>query len=93
MAKHKHRTSAPAKLVKPLPIGPGLMDVETSDGRVRYAFPTVVRCPRCDTVNTVARATNGPVQYRMCRNAVCRHGDPSGPAASHGAWKISGKLV
>ena len=31
-------------------------------------------CPRCGSWNTVAVSTQGRIQYRKCRNAICRFG-------------------
>ncbi len=42
--------------------------------RERYSFPTVSRCPRCGTTDTICRRTdsqNGR-QYRQCTRAICR---------------------
>ena len=38
-----------------------------------YVFPTPSKCPRCKTIDTEAYSTNGNIQYRRCRRAVCRH--------------------
>lgn len=38
-----------------------------------YSFPTQIRCPRCQAADTRARSTQGDIQYRVCRRAVCRH--------------------
>lgn len=43
-----------------------------NDRREVYAFPTRSRCPRCGSLNTVARKTELGKQYRECRMAVCR---------------------
>ncbi len=37
-----------------------------------YSFPTRSRCPRCGAIETEAYRTDGKVQYRRCRRAVCR---------------------
>ena len=39
----------------------------------RYVFPTPSKCPRCQTVDTEAYSTQGNIQYRRCRRAICRH--------------------
>lgn len=38
-----------------------------------YVFPTPSKCPRCRGVDTVAYRTDGKIQYRRCRRAICRH--------------------
>lgn len=40
-----------------------------------WSFPTVSRCPRCGSTNTICRRTDGQngVQYRKCRMAVCHY--------------------
>jgi len=40
--------------------------------KIRYAFPTVSRCPRCKTTDTVAYRTAKNIQYRRCLRAICR---------------------
>lgn len=40
--------------------------------KVKYAFPSVSRCPRCGVTDTAATSTQGDTQYRQCRRAVCR---------------------
>jgi|GEM_PF-3661910 len=40
---------------------------------VVYSFDHGRRCPRCQSVDTVARSTQGHVQYRRCVRAVCMH--------------------
>lgn len=37
----------------------------------RYAFPTVVRCPKCGSSHTRAVKTEGGYQYRRCQVAFC----------------------
>ena len=44
----------------------------------RWSFPTVSKCPRCGSTNTICRRTdiqNG-WQYRQCRQAICRKNYP-----------------
>ena len=40
----------------------------------RWSFPTLSLCPRCKSGDTVCRRTDTKkgIQYRQCRNAVCR---------------------
>lgn len=79
---------APIKMVEPVPVGPEMAEQAVAlDEPVRYAFKTVVRCPRCGTTDTVARSTKGRVQYRMCRRATCQYGEPG---RGLGLWKVSG---
>lgn len=45
-----------------------------SSGPPPCDFPVKSRqCPRCGSWDTQARSTQGNVQYRICRRAVCRH--------------------
>lgn len=37
-----------------------------------HVFPTPSKCPRCRSVDTEAYRTDGKIQYRRCRRAVCR---------------------
>lgn len=39
---------------------------------VQYRFWNKSRCPHCQSIETEAYATVGPVQYRRCRAPVCR---------------------
>lgn len=45
---------------------------QTSSEPTVYDFSHGKRCPRCKTTDTVARSTQGRVQYRRCLRAVCR---------------------
>jgi len=40
----------------------------------KWSFPTVSRCPRCGTTETICRRTDNKLgrQYRICKRAVCR---------------------
>jgi len=40
-----------------------------------WSFPTVTRCPRCGSTDTICRRTDVQkgVQYRKCRMAVCHY--------------------
>ena len=38
----------------------------------KYSFPSKSRCPRCHGTGTRATSTQGDVQYRECKVAVCR---------------------
>ena len=40
--------------------------------KVKYAFPSKSRCPRCGSTQTVTLSTQKNVQYRKCQMAVCR---------------------
>lgn len=40
---------------------------------VAYDFAHGRRCPRCGTLDTEARSTQGDIQYRRCKRGVCRH--------------------
>jgi Zn ribbon nucleic-acid-binding protein len=48
---------------------------EGTEAKSRYDFSHGRRCPRCkaDDNDTFARSTQGGVQYRQCRRAICRH--------------------
>lgn len=48
------------------------IDKPAGKKRIRYSFPTVSRCPRCRTTDTVATSTQGKIQYRRCLRAICR---------------------
>ena len=50
--------------------------------RKQYAFPRANACPRCGATDTVARSTQGQVQYRQCTRAVCRS-----------TFKVAGHIV
>ena len=41
---------------------------------VKYAFPTVSRCPRCKSLQTVRTGQNGEIQYRKCTQVICKRG-------------------
>ena len=63
----------------------------TKDERApRVSFPTVVRCPRCDTTDNVCTGTHNGVQYRECRHSWCTtvrgNGEPM-------RWKVVGTPV
>lgn len=47
-----------------------------------YKFWNKVKCPRCDSLDTEAYATHGPVQSRVCRVPICRW-----------RWKVTGQEV
>ena len=47
-------------------------EAEPARSNVAYAFPSKSRCPRCGSLDTYVRSTQGSVQYRACRMAVCR---------------------
>ena len=44
----------------------------------QWSFPTISRCPRCGSDNTIATRTDTKKgwQYRLCRQAVCRKSYP-----------------
>jgi hypothetical protein len=63
-------------------IRPAVLAPLTADPGPVYAFPTRSRCPRCGSIDTVARSTQGRTQYRRCRVAICR-----------GAFKVTGVFV
>lgn len=55
---------------------------ERRETMANYSGGSWKRCPRCQSANTIATRTAGPVeqangcfilQYRKCRNPVCRH--------------------
>jgi len=48
-------------------------EVEAKAGN-KWSFPTVSRCPRCGTTDTICRRTDNKLgrQYRICKRAVCR---------------------
>lgn len=76
--KTDQREGPPTGLVRPVPVPPELAAAaqeqkETPEEAERYSFPTVVRCPRCNSPNTTAYATKGRIQYRACQGAVCRY--------------------
>jgi len=50
----------------------------------KWAFPTVSRCPRCGSTDTICRHTNNKLgrQYRQCQRAICRKN-----------YTVDGKLV
>jgi len=50
--------------------------------KVEYAFPNKSRCPRCYQVNTECLSVVGPIQYRRCRQPICRH-----------AYKVTGQAI
>ena len=43
--------------------------------RKQWSFPTVSKCPRCGTTDTICRHTDSQNgwQYRQCQRAICRH--------------------
>lgn len=47
-----------------------------STDKVKYWFDT--HCTRCGSVDTVAVSTQGNIQYRKCRAAVCRNAGQDG---------------
>lgn len=45
----------------------------TDGGNTKYIWPeNRVVCPRCRGANTEAYSTKGNIQYRRCRQPVCR---------------------
>jgi hypothetical protein len=48
-------------------------DTGATEGKPVWDFAHGRRCPRCQSTDTEARSTQGGVQYRLCRRAVCRH--------------------
>jgi len=57
------------EIVKPDPT-----EVETR-GQKKWSFPTVSRCQRCGSTDTICRNTNiiTGTQYRQCQRAICRY--------------------
>ncbi len=47
--------------------------IGTDRKALRYAFKTVVRCPRCRSMDTKATSTQKSLQYRRCQAPICRH--------------------
>ena len=45
----------------------------TPDGKKPvWSFQTRSRCPRCGSLQTVHRSTQGRYQYRKCARVICR---------------------
>ena len=79
------RTGSPRGLVRPVPAvpevpTPGMAEPngeslnggkEESTEPPRYAFPSVARCPRCNSADTIVYSTQGNIQYRRCRSQSC----------------------
>jgi len=70
-AKNSRKPRAP----KAADITPDEATPEEERQAPRWAFPSVVRCPRCGTTDNV-RYSGGKgegVQYRRCLRATCRY--------------------
>lgn len=52
--------------------------------KARYDFSHGLRCPRCKTLDTLARSTQGNIQYRRCLRATCQ-------SNNRGAYTVVGK--
>lgn len=50
----------------------GLIMSKKKKAKARYAFPSAGQCPRCGSFDTEAYSTQGKIQYRRCRAAICR---------------------
>jgi hypothetical protein len=48
---------------------------ETKKKQKQWSFPTVSKCPRCGTTDTICARTDPKMgwQYRKCQRAICRH--------------------
>lgn len=67
VALHKHKRNRKRKADGPL------VERDAGQRKVVYEFPGKGRqCPRCKCWDTQARSTQGNVQYRICRRAICR---------------------
>jgi len=62
--------SKPAETEAAAPGRPDPVDLALGE---HWAFPTVVRCPRCRGIQTRATSTQGKVQYRQCQAPICQH--------------------
>jgi len=51
---------------------PPIQPVSEVERPVEYAFPTKSRCPRCGVSDTIAVSTAKNIQYRKCRQGICR---------------------
>jgi len=69
----------PEGIERPLPA------MVRSDKKQVYDFANGKRCPGCKGTDTVAVSTQGNVQYRSCRYALCEY--------SHKHYSVVGKEI
>lgn len=50
-------------------------DTSNKKRKKEWSFPTVSKCPRCGTTDTICKRTDIKMgwQYRQCQRAICRH--------------------